>query len=158
MSGWTEKINAFTQGAVNKSRELAEIAKLNLEIGNEEAVIRQAKADIGDYVAAAGLLSENETVAAELAKISAAQQIIQQHRERIAQLRDLVICPACGAEVDRGSRFCNYCGTPLPQPAEEPAEEPAQEPAEEDTIIEITVEGGEPGPQEKPIAPSQEQP
>ena len=46
---WTDKVNSFTQNAVSKSKELAEVTRLNLSISNAEEQARGLKMQIGDY-------------------------------------------------------------------------------------------------------------
>ncbi len=76
--------------AAAKSRQVAEIAKLNLSNVSEESAIRKAYQEIGKlYYAERGLAPE-EGYAALCEKITASKTTIEENRSRIAELREEV--------------------------------------------------------------------
>lgn len=123
--GWSEKFNQITKTAVTKSKEVAEITKLNMEINSAEQKIRELATQIGLIVADQKLLADNEPVAALTAQIEALRETIAMAQGTIRGIKNLDVCPNCGAQVSRTSRFCDKCGHPMERP--EP-EEPAQAP------------------------------
>ncbi len=126
---WTDKVSAFTQNAVSKSKELAEITKLNLSISNAEENIRGLKTEIGSYVVQNNLLTDVPEIQEIYAKLSTLQSSIDANRERINEIKNINICPNCGGEVSRNSKFCDHCGQQLQRPdpyAPPQSEQPAQ--------------------------------
>lgn len=119
----------LAQSGVNKSRQLAEIARLNLANTAEESAIRKAYQEIGRlYYAERGMAPE-AAYAALCEKITASKQKIEENKAKIAEMRaagnineDVYVAPNCdcGCDVD-------------PEP-EEPAPEqpPVVEPLADD--------------------------
>ena len=50
MASWKESMNRMAQSAVAKSKEMAEITRLNLDINNCEQRIREVYITMGQYV------------------------------------------------------------------------------------------------------------
>ncbi len=53
--GWGDKFNQLTKTAVSKSKEVAEITRLNMEISSSEQKMKELAAQIGMIVAAQGM-------------------------------------------------------------------------------------------------------
>ena len=125
---WTDKVSAFTQNAVSKSKELAETTRLNLSISNAEEQIRGLKTEIGSYVVDHQLMTDVPEIQEIYGKLNTLQRSIDESRERIHALKNVNICSNCGAEVSRESRFCDRCGQPIqrPEPYAAEQEAPAQ--------------------------------
>lgn len=119
MANWSEKFNKMTQSAVNKSKELVEITKLNLNISNAEEEIKKCMQEIGEYVVKENLLADHEEIKELLEKINNYKNSIQIDKEKVLELRAVNICSECGAEVPRTSKFCNKCGASMPSEKEE---------------------------------------
>lgn len=62
MASWTEKLNQMTQSAISKSKEVAGVTKLNLEISSLNQNIKNIQTEIGAYVLENGLLKEDASV------------------------------------------------------------------------------------------------
>ena len=58
MASWREKLNQAAQNTISKSKEVAEIAKLNVEIGSSNQSMKNIYTEVGKYVLENGLLSE----------------------------------------------------------------------------------------------------
>lgn len=123
MAGWGEKFNKVTLSAISKGKEVAEITKLNMEISSLNQNLKEAQAQIGAYVMEQGLFAEDETIAQLCEKARKVQADIAADQEKLKALKNVQICPACGAEVPRTSKFCNKCGAPITQPEPVPAAE-----------------------------------
>ena len=61
--GWGDKFNQLTKTAVSKSKEVAEITRLNMEISSSEQKMKELAAQIGMIVAGQSLLSDHEEIA-----------------------------------------------------------------------------------------------
>lgn len=113
MAGWGDKFSRMTQSAVSKSKELAEITKLNLNISNSEEEIKAVHRNIGAYVAEHQLLREDEYICGQLEKAEELKNLIEENKKKIQDIRNINICPVCKAEVSRSSKFCDKCGAPM---------------------------------------------
>ena len=113
MASWREKLNQAAQNTISKSKEVAGVAKLNVEIGSLNQSMKNIYTEVGRYVLENGLLSENETVAEWASKAADIKADIEANTERIKTLKNVNTCPGCGAEVPKSSKFCDKCGTPI---------------------------------------------
>ena len=123
MASWREKLNQAAQNTISKSKEVAEIAKLNVEIGSSNQSMKNINTEVGKYVLENGLLSEDESVAEWAAKAADIKAEIEASTERIKALKNVNTCPGCGAEVPKTSKFCDKCGTPIVVTSTEPVKE-----------------------------------
>ena len=123
MASWTEKLNQMTQSAISKSKEVAGVTKLNLEISSLNQNLKNIQTEIGAYVLENGLLKEDASVGEWAAKVAAYKAEIEANNEKICDLKNVSICPGCGAEVARTSKFCDKCGTAIVIKSAEPENE-----------------------------------
>lgn len=123
MASWSEKLNQMTQSAISKSKEVAGITKLNVENGTLNQNLKNIYTEVGRHVLEEGLLAEDASVAEWAAKAATLKADIEANEEKIRSLKNVNVCPGCGAEVPRASRFCNKCGTAIVIKTSEPVEE-----------------------------------
>lgn len=146
----SKKITSAGQTAAKKTKEIAELTKLNAKVSEEERKLRDTYVAIGKlYVSL-----HSDTYEADFGDLIAAlhegEKQIEEYKAQIHEIKGVVKCEKCGAEVTSGSAFCNACGAPMPvvnpvdEEAEEAAEETPEAPAEEaccdaaDTVNEST--------------------
>lgn len=123
-----KKITETSQDAIQKTKELTEIAKINTCISEEEKNIEQSKKIIGELVyenfrtkteeeIAEGIKSDAiknwEAITNEICKCMSSEKNIQLLNEKIKKLKGIDKCPACGNEVPYDAAFCNHCGNKL---------------------------------------------
>lgn len=113
MANWTEKFNRVTQTAISKSKEMAEITRLNMEISNFTQSRKEIYMQIGEHVLKNDLLSEDEAIFDLKERVVEINTGIHSNEEKIKEIKNINICPDCGAEVSRSSRFCDKCGTEM---------------------------------------------
>jgi len=83
-----EKAVDLAQAGVAKSKQLAEIGRLNMSNASEEAAIRKAYAEIGKlYYAERGMAPE-VAYQALCEKITASKVTIEENKSRIAELKE----------------------------------------------------------------------
>jgi len=93
-----DKAQDLLQTGVNKSKQLGELAKLNLSMAGEEDTIRKAYAEVGKlYYAEKGMAPDPE-FAALCEKITAAKVNIEETRTRIEALKAEGVSETCEAE------------------------------------------------------------
>ena len=122
MASWSEKLNQMTQKTISKSKEVAGVAKLNLEISTLNQNIKNIQNEVGAYVLENGLLMDDASVAEWAAKVASLKADIEANTEKIHDLKNVSICPGCGAEVAKTSKFCDKCGTAIVIKVSDPVE------------------------------------
>ncbi len=136
VANWKESIRRMAQSGVAKSKEVAEVTRLNMELSGHQQKLREQHSRLGEY-----LLAHPELLPGEDETVSQIQQAAAECRENIARcnqqimdIRSLNLCPRCGAEVSRASRFCDKCGMELERPALNSPAVPAEASAQEEAV------------------------
>lgn len=120
-----KKLSDAGQGAAQQARIFGEVAKLNSSISDKEKKITQLYIALGQSYYEQHKDEEGAFAQDKMQEITALTAEIAKYREEICQVKGIVKCPQCSAEVPRGSAFCNSCGAKVPQ-AQEAGEAPAQ--------------------------------
>ena len=143
-----KKISQAGQTAVQKTKEIADITKINSLIADETKKINENHREIGKlYVSLHG--ADKESAFAELiAAVRASEAKIAEYRQQLNDIKGVVRCEKCGAEVSANAAFCSSCGAPMPvvKPveAQEPEEAETEEEASEEAQTEAFTEEGQP--------------
>lgn len=117
MSTWADKLSRFTQNAVTKSKSMAEVTRINIEISNYESSLKQLVSEIGQYVVDADLLRDDAAVKEKLERVVELQSRINASKELVENIRKASLCPNCGAVLEPDVNFCPKCGAsrfPIP--------------------------------------------
>lgn len=99
------------QSVAQQTKNLADVTQLNSAISDREKKISQLCLNIGQlyYEEHKGdSTAEHQEIIGE---INALYAEIAQDREKIKQIKGVVKCPKCGADVPLNAAFCNACGT-----------------------------------------------
>lgn len=123
----TKKISQAGQTAVQKTKEMADVAKLNSSISDEERKIGDIYREIGKLYDSLHGRNPEVDFAALIASIRDSEGKIAGYKQQIKDIKGVVCCEKCGAEVSQNASFCSACGAPMPvvKPAET-AETPVQ--------------------------------
>lgn len=127
MASWKENMSRMAQNAMAKSKEMAEITRLNMEISNLEQKLRENYIKLGEYVIGnpailAGV--EDETITQICQTVAEIKEKLAQDQQQILDIRNVNICSNCGAEVSRTSKFCDRCGTAMDRSVLEQSAQP----------------------------------
>lgn len=122
-----KKISSAGQEAIAKTKELADVAKINSGISDEENKIKTAYTEIGKKYFENHAEDFEADYEAEVAAIKEAMEKIKNYEQQIVEIKGVVKCPNCGAENAKTAAFCATCGTAMPAAVEEPVEEATQE-------------------------------
>ena len=110
----SKKISQAGQTAVQKTKEMTDIARINGMISDEERKVNNNYYQIGKlYVAMHSADYEND-FAGMIAAIKESEQSIVEYRQQIQDIKGVVRCEKCGAEVASNVAFCSSCGAPMP--------------------------------------------
>ncbi len=116
-----KKLSQAGQATVQKTKELADVAKLNSMISDEEKRINNAYTEIGKLYVELHASDGEAAFATLIQSIHEANEKITDLQKQAAQIKGVVTCEKCGAEVAKGSAFCGACGNPMPAVSEDVA-------------------------------------
>lgn len=132
-----KKISQAGQTAVQKTKEMADVAKLNSSISDEEKRIEDSYREIGKLYDSLHGSNPEVDFAALIASIRDSEVKIAGYKQQIKDIKGVVCCEKCGAEVSQNASFCSACGAPMPvvKPVEpETAEETPVQPETAETV------------------------
>ena len=114
----SSKLSQTSQSAVQKTKDMAEVVRLNGQISERERRMEQLYREMGKryYEQCAG--REEELFREQVAELQSIETEIQEMRTAVQRLKGSKPCPSCGAEQAAGALFCSVCGAKMPQ--EEP--------------------------------------
>lgn len=144
MSLWdniTQKAAAVTDKAVHQAKNFTEQVKLRNQISEAQSTITDCYTQIGKQYAAAHSEDFDEAYAPMMAAIAGANRQIASLQEQLRDLKEVALCPKCGAEVSKDVSYCGACGAEMPKPAPVEAEVVTDDaPAEEAPVAEAPAE------------------
>lgn len=120
-----KKLSQAGQGALQKTKEMADIARLNSLVADEEKHLNNNYYQIGKLYAQ--LHSDNceDCFSSYISAVNESLKKIDDLKTQLQTLRAVAKCPKCGAEVSTSSMFCNACGTAMPKASEKAPVQPA---------------------------------
>lgn len=121
-----KKLSDAGQGVAQQTKNFADVARLNSAISDKEKQIAQLYQSIGQAYYQRHQDDAAPDFPAETEQIKKLLEEINQNQEEIKQIKGIVKCPNCGADVPVQAAFSNACGTKMA-----PSAPPAQVSAEE---------------------------
>lgn len=110
-----KKISQAGQSAVQKTKEITEVAKLNGAISDEEKKINYNYYQIGKLYYAMHASDFETDFSGMIEAIKESEQKVVEYRQQIQDIKGVVRCEKCGAEVASNVAFCSSCGAPMPK-------------------------------------------
>ena len=110
-----KKLSHTGQMAVQKTKEMADIAKLNSSLSDEEKKINNAYYQIGQLYF--DLHSEDFEPDFEvfITQLKESQNNVENLKKQIQDIKGVKRCTTCGAEIPNNSTFCSSCGSAVTQ-------------------------------------------
>lgn len=105
-----KRVSGFGQDVATKTRNMADISRLNSAITEQERQIETAFSNIGKAYYANHKDDPHAEEMENITYINEAYVRIQQYKAQISQLKGIANCPTCGAEISSTSPFCSFCG------------------------------------------------
>ena len=126
LSNIGKKITNAGQSAITKTKNMADISKLNGQVSGEENKIRGLYAQIGKLYFELYPDTPDERLAPLCASIRESLLVIESCNEQITEIKGIKRCPQCGAEIASAAAFCSVCGCSMTacKPQEADAEAP----------------------------------
>lgn len=95
-----------------------EIARWESKISETENVIREIYGDIGEKYCELHADDAESALAAMIHDVKGRKELIKEYRGRINELKGIIICGKCGAELKNTATFCIECGNKIKKNAE----------------------------------------
>lgn len=115
-----KKLSDAGQNAVQKTKELADIAKLTSQISDEEKSIKVNYALIGERYYEETKDHPTEAYVQYMDQITEAKNRISDYQNKIDELRGRGKCPNCGATIASEDLFCASCGHKIEKKESQP--------------------------------------
>lgn len=113
----SKKLSNAGQGAVQSTKNFANVSKINTMISDEEKKINDTYFRIGKLYFELFGAEPHAQLAECVQSVKDSMNNIESYNAQILEIKGIAICPVCGAEVVSQSAFCNACGTKMPQKA-----------------------------------------
>lgn len=107
------KVSNVGEGMTTQTKNLTEIAKLNLEISANEKSIGELYTVIGRMYYEQSDTMELDIAREQVEQVNLLVRSNQNLRDTLKTIKGMIICTGCGHEISSKSMFCNYCGTPV---------------------------------------------
>ena len=111
------------QNVARQTKNLADVTQLNSAIADKEKKISQLMLSIGQSYYERHKDDETAEEPEKMDAIRTLYEEIAENREKIKQIKGVVQCGNCGAEVPADAMFCSACGAKVETGADS-AEEP----------------------------------
>lgn len=111
--GVGRKLSQVGQVAVQKTKDVTDVARINGIIAEEEKKINNNYYQIGKLYASMHAEDYESEFAGMLAAIKESETKICEYRQQIQDIKGVVRCEKCGAEVPNNSAFCSSCGNAM---------------------------------------------
>lgn len=105
-----KKITETSQGAIQKTKDMANVGKINDLIKNEERRINSCFINIGQQYFELYNGRTDDPFIQQMNEVINAQCQIKKYQEEIKLIKGVTNCDNCGAEVQHGAQFCSTCG------------------------------------------------
>lgn len=105
------------QSTIKKTKEFADVTKLNSDIAGLERDENTAFYQMGKLYFSKHQTDPEDEFVPHINSIIDIEARIKDMRHQISVIKGIVICPKCGAENPVGSSFCVGCGSEIPREA-----------------------------------------
>ena len=141
-----ETISSTGKAVGEKTKQGTDIVKANLKITAEERELNDVYLEIGKLYYKNN--SENpccDQMKELFDKVSEKAAAVEELKNKVRQLKGVVMCKNCGAEVDDENSFCGKCGAKIEKPEIVEAEPKAdiETVIDHEDTVEVVDENGE---------------
>lgn len=104
------KITLTGQTAVQKTKDVAEVARLNSSINDEERAIDRAYKEIGKLYISLHSSDYESPFSALIDSVKTSEKKIIALKKQVNDIKKIAHCKNCGAELSSTDTFCSVCG------------------------------------------------
>ena len=105
-----KRITQTTQSAVKGTKDLADISRLNSQVGDEQKLLNSFYMQIGKKYYESNPEPDDEAYSKLCESISESMAKLTELRDEIQKIKGIKKCPGCGAEIPIATNFCGVCG------------------------------------------------
>ena len=113
-----KKISQVGYATVQKTKELADVSKINLSISEEERKLNDLYMQIGKKYVELHMDTPEDEFVELLEQIYTGKEKILSLKSEIEKIKGVICCENCGAEISEKSGFCSNCGAKIELKAE----------------------------------------
>ena len=106
-----EKISSTSKDVAKKTREIADITRINMQINGEEDNIKDLYNQIGKKYYEIHPNSNEAEFETLCNSVTQSLSKINTYKEQIQSIKGVKKCSNCGAEIEDTSIFCGVCGS-----------------------------------------------
>lgn len=99
------------QNVAQQTKKFADVTQINIAISEKEKRISQLFLNIGQSYYERHKSDEAAEESERIDEVNTLYAEILQNRERIKQIKGVIKCENCGADVPLSAAFCSACGT-----------------------------------------------
>lgn len=118
-----KKITEAGQGAVRKTKDIADSARSSSMISDEEKRINSFYTEIGRAYYAKYAESDDCEFSGMISMINESKKRIKDLREQDAARRGMIVCAKCGTALPADSSFCYSCGAQVQAAEQAPTDD-----------------------------------
>lgn len=112
-----KKLSQAGQTAVQKTKDMTDIARINGLISDEEKNVNNNYYQIGKLYVAIHSSDYEDDFAGMITAVKESEQKLIEYRQQIQDIKGVVHCEKCGADVASNVAFCSSCGAPMSKQA-----------------------------------------
>lgn len=110
-----DKISKISQGALQKTKDVSDSMKISSAIREEENQQKLIYQKIGElYYHVFKDVAEGD-FQVWCKQVTESKNRVVEWKDKLQNIKGVIICPNCNAEVPVNSVFCNNCGAKIPQ-------------------------------------------
>ncbi len=110
-----KKISQTGQAAVQKTKQMADVAKLNSDISDEEKKTTNIYYQIGQLYVSLHKDNPESDFEVLFEQLNESQAKIENLKQQIQDIKGVKRCTTCGAEIPNNATFCSSCGAAIIQ-------------------------------------------
>ena len=108
-----KKLSQAGQTAVQKTKEMTDIARLNGAIAEQERKVSDTYFEIGKLYVLKHTEDYEDDFSVMIAALKESEERIKDFRQQIQDIKGVVRCGKCGAEIANNVAFCSSCGAKI---------------------------------------------
>lgn len=106
---------AFFDDISKKTKNLADSAKINVAISDEEKKLNNLYYQVGKLYVSLHPTDYQYEFGGMMTQIVEIEAKLNEYRQQLQQIKGVSPCPKCGGDVPRNSAFCPACGCEMPR-------------------------------------------
>ena len=105
--------------AVQKTKDITDVARINSMISEEEKNRKRLYYDIGEKYVSLHFGDFEAPFAELMQQLKATEEKIHTYQQQLQDIKGIIHCERCGAAVSSGAAFCSGCGAALSSKAKQ---------------------------------------